>query len=93
MIGIPKITTWFWVFFFLFLTIVVIRNLLNSSFGRAIVSIREDETAATAMGIDVAYYKNITFVIGSLFAGVAGGFICAHQWLPASQYIFIHQIL
>jgi branched-chain amino acid transport system permease protein len=73
MIGIPKITTWAAVFFFLLLTIIIIRNLLNSSFGRAIVSIREDETAATAMGIDVAFYKTVTFVIGSIFAGIAGG--------------------
>ncbi len=73
MIGIPKITTWFWVFFFLMLTIVVTRNLLQSSHGRAIISIREDEIAAKAMGINVASYKNLTFVIGSLFAGLAGG--------------------
>jgi branched-chain amino acid transport system permease protein len=73
MIGIPKITTWAAVFVFLLLTIIIIRNLLNSSYGRAIVSIREDETAATAMGIDVAFYKTVTFVIGSIFAGVAGG--------------------
>lgn len=73
MIGIPKITTWPWVFFFLVLTVIIIRNLLNSSYGRAIVSIREDETAATAMGIDVAFYKTITFVIGSFFGGLAGG--------------------
>lgn len=90
MIGIPKITTWFWVFFFLFMTIVVIRNLLNSSFGRAIISVREDETAATAMGIDVAYYKNITFVIGSLFAGLAGG-LYAHinGFLHPNTFSFI----
>jgi branched-chain amino acid transport system permease protein len=49
MIGIPKITNWIFVFIFLFLAIVIVRNLLNSSYGRAIVSIREDETAATAM--------------------------------------------
>ncbi len=55
MIGIPKLTTWVWVFVFLFLTVVIIRNLLNSSYGRAIVSIREDETAATSMGINVAF--------------------------------------
>lgn len=73
MIGIPKITTWAAVFVFLMLTVVIIRNLLNSSYGRAIVSIREDETAATAMGIDVAFYKTVTFVIGSVFAGIAGG--------------------
>jgi len=73
MIGIPKLTNWTWIFMFLFLTIVFIRNLLNSSYGRAIVSIREDETAATSMGINVPFYKTITFVIGSFLAGMAGG--------------------
>ena len=73
MIGIPKVTTWFWVFIFLFLCIVVVRNILRSSFGRAIISIREDETAANSMGIDIANYKILSFVIGSLFAGLAGG--------------------
>lgn len=73
MIGIPKLTNWTWIFIFLFLTIVFIRNLLNSSYGRAIVSIREDETAATSMGINVPFYKTITFVIGSFLAGMAGG--------------------
>jgi branched-chain amino acid transport system permease protein len=72
MIGIPKITDWFWVFFFLLLVIIITRNLLHSSHGRAIVSIREDEIASKAMGIDVAAYKNLTFVIGSMFAGLAG---------------------
>ena len=73
MIGIPKITTWFWVFFVLFIVVVVMRNLLHSSYGRAIVSVREDEIAGKAMGIDVADYKILAFVIGSLFAGLAGG--------------------
>ncbi len=73
MIGIPKVTTWFWVFIFLFICIVVVRNILRSSFGRAIISIREDETAANTMGIDIASYKTLSFVIGSLFAGLAGG--------------------
>ncbi|MFM8322284.1 MAG: branched-chain amino acid ABC transporter permease [Chloroflexota bacterium] len=73
MIGIPKVTTWFWVFLFLFLVLVVMRNLLHSSYGRAIVSVREDEIAAKAMGVDVAEYKIVAFVIGSLFAGLAGG--------------------
>jgi branched-chain amino acid transport system permease protein len=73
MVGIPKLTSWFWVFLALFLVVLVMRNLLHSSYGRAIVSVREDEIAAKAMGIDVAEYKIITFVIGSLFAGLAGG--------------------
>ncbi len=73
MVGIPKITTWAWIFFFLLIVVVLLRNLLQSSYGRAIISVREDEIAAKAMGIDVAYYKTMTFVIGSLFAGLAGG--------------------
>ncbi len=77
MIGIPKVTSWFWVFLFLFLVVLVLRNLLHSSFGRAIVSVREDEIAAKTMGIDVANYKVLTFVIGSLIAGLAGG-VYAH---------------
>jgi branched-chain amino acid transport system permease protein len=72
MIGIPKVTDWFWVFIFLLIVIIITRNILHSSHGRAIVSIREDEIAAKAMGVDVAAYKNLTFVIGSLFAGLAG---------------------
>jgi branched-chain amino acid transport system permease protein len=73
MIGIPQLTTWFWVFLFLFVVVLVMRNLLHSSYGRAIISVREDEIAAKAMGIDVADYKVQAFVIGSLFAGLAGG--------------------
>jgi len=90
MVGIPKDTTWFWVFFFLFVVVVVTRNILQSSTGRAIVSVREDETAAKAMGIDVGGMKTLTFVIGSLFAGLAGG-LYAHinGFLHPSNFNFI----
>ena len=77
MIGIPKVSTWFWAFLFLFLVVLIMRNLLHSSYGRAIVSVREDEIAAKAMGIDVGNYKTLAFVLGSMFAGV-GGAIYAH---------------
>lgn len=77
MIGIPKLTTWFWAFLFLLAIIVIMRNLIYSSTGRAIMSVREDETAAKAMGIDVAAYKLLAFVMGSFFAGI-GGAVYAH---------------
>jgi branched-chain amino acid transport system permease protein len=77
MIGIPKLTTWFWAFLFLLLVIVIMRNLIYSSTGRALMSVREDETAAKAMGIDVAAYKLLAFVMGSFFAGI-GGAVYAH---------------
>jgi len=72
MVGIPKVTSLFWVFFFLMLVVILVRNLLRSSYGRAIISVREDEIAAKAMGIDIAEYKIVAFVIGSFLAGLAG---------------------
>jgi branched-chain amino acid transport system permease protein len=90
MIGIPKLTTWFWAFSFMIVLIIVMRNLIYSSTGRAIMSVREDETAGKAMGIDVAHYKLLTFVIGSAFAGIAGG-IYAHYmgFLSPGTFSFI----
>ena len=90
MIGIPKLTTWFWAFSFMIVLIIVMRNLIYSSTGRAIMSVREDETAGKAMGIDVAHYKLLTFVIGSLFAGIAGG-VYAHYmgFLSPGTFSFI----
>ncbi|GAB4478902.1 MAG: hypothetical protein Kow0088_19200 [Anaerolineales bacterium] len=73
MVGIPKTTSWFWVALFLVLVIILLRNLLHSSHGRALISVREDEIAAKAMGIDVGYQKTVAFVLGSLLAGLAGG--------------------
>ncbi len=90
MIGIPKLTTWFWVFLALLITVIILRNILHSSYGRAIMSVREDEIAGKTMGIDVAEYKILSFVIGSLFAGLAGG-LYAHinGFLHPSTFNFI----
>ena len=77
MIGIPKLTTWFWAFLFLVLVIIIMRNLVQSSNGRAILSVREDEIAAKTMGVDIASTKLFAFVVGSFFAGI-GGAVYAH---------------
>jgi branched-chain amino acid transport system permease protein len=90
MVGIPKLTSLFWVFIFLLIIIIVTRNLLHSSYGRAIISVREDEIAAKTMGIDIGHYKILTFVLGSFFAGIAGG-LYAHNnaFLVPSTFNFI----
>jgi branched-chain amino acid transport system permease protein len=79
MLGIPQMEgfSWFWTFIFLLAIIVIMRNIIRSSTGRSILSVREDETAAKVMGINVAETKLLAFVIGSLFAGI-GGAIYAH---------------
>jgi len=91
MVGIPIWTSWFWVFICAALVIVAMRNLIYSSVGRAIISVREDEIAAKAMGIDVTRYKTVAFTIGSLFAGIAGG-LFAHKspgFLHPSSFDFL----
>ena len=90
MIGISKMTTWFWAFFFLLVVIILVRNLIHSSTGRAIQAVREDETAAKAMGIDIAGNKLLAFVVGSFFAGIGGG-VYAHYigFLSPNTFNFI----
>jgi len=57
---------------FLLITIVCVRRLENSRLGRAWMYVREDETAAEAMGIDTTRVKLLAFIIGSGWAGLAG---------------------
>jgi branched-chain amino acid transport system permease protein len=90
MIGIDKMTTWFWAFAFMVLVIIIMRNLIHSGVGRSIKAVREDETAARAMGINVPNVKLLAFVIGSLFAGL-GGAVYAHYigFLSPQSFSFI----
>ncbi|MGE7905320.1 branched-chain amino acid ABC transporter permease [Peribacillus sp. NPDC094092] len=76
---VSHLTTWPWVFACVMITILVIRNFTNSTHGRACISVREDETAADAMGINTTYYKVAAFVIGAFFAGIAGS-LYAHNF-------------
>lgn len=56
----------------LVLIIVLIQNFLRSTYGRAILAVREDEIAANSTGISVFRYKMIGFVIASFVAGIGG---------------------
>ncbi len=76
--GLPAYTTSNWVFWLAVITVIIIYNLINSSHGRAILSVREDEIAAETMGINTTRYKVIAFVIGAFFAGIAGA-LFAHN--------------
>ncbi|NPV26795.1 MAG: branched-chain amino acid ABC transporter permease [Firmicutes bacterium] len=89
-IGIPRQTNWAWLYFSCVLTIVVITNLINSSHGRAFISIREDEIAAETMGINTTRYKVMAFSIGAFFAGLAGG-LYAHYFflIQPSTFSFL----
>lgn len=68
----PDYTSIFWVVLCMGITLVVASRLKRSTFGRAFLSIREDEIASEAMGVDTVKYKVRAFVIAAFFAGMAG---------------------
>lgn len=59
--------------------IALIVALIHSSYGRAFMSIRDDETAAEAMGINLAKHKQYAFCISSFFAGVGGAMLAMYS--------------
>ncbi len=59
--------------------IALIVLLINSSYGRALKAVRDDEVAAEAMGINLAHHKRLAFCISSFFAGVGGAMLAMYQ--------------
>jgi len=83
MVAIPKLTTWPWVLGAFALALVVMRNFIYSSTGRAILAVRDDLIAADTMGINSYQYKVLAYTVGCAYAGLAGG-------LYAHLYAFLH---
>ncbi|MFZ5632203.1 MAG: branched-chain amino acid ABC transporter permease [Bacillota bacterium] len=83
MSGTPQIANFDWVFWFTFLVILLVRNFVFSTYGRACTAVREDEIAADVMGINTTKIKVLAFVLGCALAGLAGG-------MYAHRYPFLH---
>jgi len=64
-------TAWIWVW--VVITYMMLRNLIFSTHGRAMLAIREDEVAAPLVGVNPYKYKVMSFVIACFFAGIGGG--------------------
>lgn len=79
--SVPKTINWTWAFWLTALSILIIRNFINSTHGRACISIRENEIAADAMGINTTKYKIIAFTMGAFFAGLAGGIYANYMYI------------
>jgi branched-chain amino acid transport system permease protein len=73
--SIPAFDSIFQVFGIATLCIVLMILVINSSYGRAFKAIKEDETAAEAMGINLFKHKGMSFIISCFFTGVAGGLL------------------
>ncbi|NMB35204.1 MAG: branched-chain amino acid ABC transporter permease [Firmicutes bacterium] len=91
--GVPKNTTILWVIVAAILTIFVLNRILKSRVGRALVAVREDETAAESMGINTTYYKILAFGVGAFFAGLGGGLFSHYfQYIHPNSFGFLRSI-
>ncbi len=90
---IPSITSFLWVYGTLVLLVMLSRNILRSSHGLLFFSIREDEVAAEAMGVNTTRVKVTAFVISAFFAGVAGGLFAHYDaYVKPDMFNFLRSI-
>lgn len=97
MYGIPGPHSIFEVSFLAFLfaggTWIILWRLTQSSYGRAFLSVREDEVASECMGVNTTHTKVMAFVISSFFAGVAGSlFAHANNYLNPASFQFMKSV-
>jgi branched-chain amino acid transport system permease protein len=94
--GLP-ISQDMWLYYFTLVITIAIYifsvNLLRSRSGRAFMAIRDNEIAASAMGVDVALYKTLAFGVSAGITGVAGGLgAIAVQFVAPDSYTIVFAI-
>ncbi|HEY7535836.1 MAG TPA: branched-chain amino acid ABC transporter permease [Thermodesulfobacteriota bacterium] len=85
--GIKQYTNLWWSWGWAVFTVFCLIGLVESSYGRAMKAIREDETAAQAMGINTFRYKMLAFIISAFFQGIGGGLL-AHLLTTIDPKLF-----
>lgn len=91
--GIPKDTTLLWVIIAVLVMFFILNRILNSRVGRALIAVREDETAAESMGINTTYYKTLAFGVGAFFAGIGGGLFSHYfRYIHPNSFGFMRSI-
>ena len=71
--GLPAITNLWYVYPWVVVTVYVAWKIKFSSYGRSMLSIREDDMAAQCLGVNLFRTRVAALVIGAFFAGIAGG--------------------
>lgn len=91
--GIPRFNKFGVIYIIMAVSVMMMFSVMTSRHGRAVLSIREDEIASGASGINTTYYKTFAFTISAVFAGVAGG-VYAHYLgiLGARQFDYNYSI-
>jgi branched-chain amino acid transport system permease protein len=73
---------------FMVIGYVVVRNLVKSRVGRAMVAVRDNTTAAAVMGVNVAVVKTVTFGISAALAGLAGSVFVLRQTQASPDNVY-----
>jgi branched-chain amino acid transport system permease protein len=76
---IPKGTTLAWLYGCVIVTVLCVWRVAYSARGRVIMAVREDEIAASSVGISTTRQKVTAFVLGAFFAGVAGALFAMNE--------------
>jgi branched-chain amino acid transport system permease protein len=103
-IAVPPITvgafmftpdTFYYVIAAVFLALFwIARNLVTSRVGRSFLALRESETAAEAMGVNLVRYKTMAFAVGAAYGGVAGGLYAGlSQFVNPDAFVFLVSVL
>ena len=81
-------------FILILLTLFVIYSLINSKYGRSIMSCRDNRIAAESIGINISKTKTLAFVISSILAGMSGSlYALNYSTLQAAAFDFNESIL
>jgi branched-chain amino acid transport system permease protein len=85
--GLKPYTSLWWAWGLALVTVAVVQALKNSGYGRALAAIRQDETAARAMGINTFQHLLLPYVLSAFFFGLGGGLL-AHLITTISPNLF-----
>jgi len=91
--GIPRIASFNMAYFTTVIVVLIIVLMMNSKYGRAMLSIREDEIASEAVGIHLYKYKIIGFVLAAGFGGVGGAlYVFTKGFIAPSSITFMQSV-
>jgi len=85
--GLAPYTNLWWAWGLAVVTVAMVQGLKNSGYGRALAAIRQDETAARAMGVNTFRHLLLVYVLSAFFFGV-GGALLAHLITTISPSLF-----
>ena len=95
-----KTMSYFFIFVFVLIGLIIVTNFVNSNYGRRFSAIKDDPLAASVMGVNVRKVKIMAFVLCAIFAGVAGclyanyaGYIHPTTFVQALQTNFLLMIV